>query len=270
MKLNSAKRSYLLLAGILLAAILIAVLTASKPDTVSAKAAPGALEEGLSYLERLAQRDPSEVDSGIQKRENAKREHARTELLEKLCQDEANVWSLFDDCVLMGEALSTGFSIYGYLSEDQVLAGSADTLNSIPKRLNEAVAKHPKVVFLCYGINDLNSGNWPTPDSYARDLVDMVELVREKIPDARVVVSSILPVQGKALNRNAYWAQIPEYNAALETACRKNQIEFADVSQLAADHADLWESDGVHLRSGFYRYWASCLIVPVEVPAYDD
>lgn len=271
MKLNSAKRSYLLLAGILLAAIVVAVLTSSKPEAASAKAPAGALEEGLAYLEQQAGKDPAEVDKGIKDRDDANREKARAALLEKLCQDdEATVWSMFNDYVLLGEALATGFSDYGKLSADRVLANSSDTINSIPKRLNEAAALHPSVVFLCFGNNDLYSGNWPTPSSYAKDMVEMVELAREKIPGARVVVSSILPVQGNAVNRSEYWAQIPEYNAALEKACKKNHIEFADVSQLAAEHAELWDGGGVYLRAGFYRYWASCLIVPVEVPAYEN
>lgn len=270
MKQNGSKRGYLLLAGILLAAILVAVLTASKPDSAAAKAPAGAVEDGLAYLDRLAQKDPAEVDTALKNRDDAKRGRARAELLDQLCQDEANVWSLFDDYVLLGEALGSGFSVYGFLSEDRVLAGSSYTILNVPNRIEEAAAKHPKVVFLCFGINDLNSGNWPTPESYARDMVETVSLIRERIPGATVVVSSILPVQEKALRRCQKWAEIPEYNAALEKACRKNSIEFADASSVAAEHADLWESDGIHLRSAFYRYWASCLIVPVEVPAYEN
>ena len=259
-----------LLAGLVLAAVLIGVLTAPRRDAGAVDVSPEELRAGREYLARQAEKDPAAVDAGLKQRDAEQRARARAELLEKLCQDEAGIWSRFNNYVLMGEALSTGFSVYGYLSEERVLADNNATINSIPKRLTAAAAKRPEVVFLCYGINDLNSGNWPTPDSYAQDLMEMAALVREKIPGARLVVSSILPVQEKAVNRNAYWARIPEYNAALEAACAKNRIEFADVSRLAAEHSDLWESDGIHLRPGFYRYWACCLIACVEEPAYED
>lgn len=270
MKQKRSKRSYLLLAGVLLAAVLIAVLTASKPSDPFSRAPAGAVEEGLAYLDRLAQKDPAAVDAALKSRDDAKRSRARADLLDQLCAEDANVWPLFENYVLMGEALGSGFSVYGFLSEDRVLAGSTYTILNVPGRLEEAAAKHPEVVFLCFGINDLNSGNWPTPESYAQDMVETVSLIRQRIPGAAVVVSSILPVQEKAFRRCRKWAEIPEYNAALEKACRKNGIEFADASAVAADHADLWESDGIHLRSAFYRYWASCLIVPVEVPAYEN
>lgn len=270
MKQTPSKRSYLLLAGILLAAILIAVLTSSKPTAASDRATAAELQAGRSYLEALSRKDPALVDAALKERDEAKRARDRADLLDELCQDEANVWSLFDNYVLMGEALGSGFSVYGFFSEDRVLAGSSYTLRNVATSLDKAAALKPEVVFLCFGLNDLNSGNWPTPDSYARAMVEAVTLVRQRIPGVTVVVSSILPVQEKALRICQKWAEIPAYNEALEKACRKNSIEFANVSRLAAEHQDLWESDGYHLRSGFYRYWACSLIVPVEVPAYES
>ncbi len=270
MKQNASKRGYLLLAGVLLAAVVIALLTSSKPKAASAKAPAGELKAGLSYLEQLAGKDPAAVDSELKARDDAQRERTRAALLEELCQDEANVWTHYDNFVLMGEAMASGFAEYHYLSKDRVLAKSSYSILNVPGLLDEAAALQPEVIFLCFGLNDLNNGNWATPESYAKEMVETVELIRQRIPDAAVVVSSILPVREKALRVCRKWAEIPEYNAALEKACRKNRIEFADASRLAEEHADLWASTGYHLSPAFYRFWASCLIVPVEVPAYEN
>ena len=61
MKQTPSKRSYLLLAGILLAAILIAVLTSSKPKAASDRATAAELQAGRSYLEALSRKDPEYV-----------------------------------------------------------------------------------------------------------------------------------------------------------------------------------------------------------------
>ena len=175
MKQTPSKRSYLLLAGILLAAILIAVLTSSKPKAASDRATAAELQAGRSYLEALSRKDPALVDAALKERDEAKRARDRADLLDELCQDEANVWSLFDNYVLMGEALGSGFSVYGFFSEDRVLAGSSYTLRNVATSLDKAAALKPGQVMVLQNLR-FHAEEEKNDPEFAKALASMAEI----------------------------------------------------------------------------------------------
>ena len=93
-----------------------------------------------------------------------------------------------------------------------------------------------------------------------------VEEMQQKLPDATIVVSSILPASEQAfapgVKSSAKWRNIPEWSAALGAACEEKGILFADCSSLYGKYPNLWDPvDGVHFRKELYPYWAGNLIV---------
>jgi hypothetical protein len=38
--------------------------------------------------------------------------------------------------------------------------------------------------------------------------------------------------------------------------CEKEKIPFINNDGIVQEHGDLYAEDGIHLQSGFYRYWA--------------
>ena len=90
--------------------------------------------------------------------------------------------------------------------------------------------------------------------------METVKTIREKLPNATIVVSSILPAKDPAFQKSAKWRDIPQWSAALEAACKENGILFANCDYLAVSYPNLWDPDGIHFRKEFYPYWASCLV----------
>ena len=99
------------------------------------------------------------------------------------------------------------------------------------------------------------------PNNQMAEYMQVIRDIQERLPNATIVVSSILPARDPAFQRSRKWRNIPEWSAALEQACRENGIIFANCDDLAEDYPNLWDPDGIHFRKEFYPYWASNLVV---------
>ena len=43
--------------------------------------------------------------------------------------------------------------------------------------------------------------------------------------------------------------------------CKENGIVFSNNNQIAEEHGDLYQPDGIHLQPKFYNYWGANLII---------
>lgn len=219
------------------------------------------LEAGLDYLTQMAEKDPGVVDNVLKQRRAEKLAREREELLRKLTDGELDVWSMFEDYVLLGDSRAVGFYYYDFLDKSRVLADGGNTIRNVADHMDEILALNPSSIYLCYGLNDVSIGFWPTKEEYAAEMLEVVRDLQEKLPEALVVISSILPARDPAFERASKWREIPDYSQAVEQMCKENGIVFVNNDQIAADHADLWDPDGIHLQIPFYKYWGSNLMI---------
>ena len=242
---------------ILLALVLIPAL---KKGPTAEPANPEALEAGRAFLEEMDSKDPAKVDEVLKQRRAEKLAKEREALLQKLYNGEVDVWSMFEDYVLLGDSRAVGFYYYDFLDKSRVLADGGNTIRNVADHMDEIIALNPSYIYLCYGLNDVSIGYWTTKEPYAQEMLQVVRGLQEKLPDALVVVSSILPARDPAFQRASKWREIPDYSAAVEAMCKENGIVFVNNDQISAEHADLWGPDGIHLQPAFYNYWGSNLI----------
>ena len=219
------------------------------------------ISAGIAYLESLERKDPAVVQNIRKEIRAAQLEAQRDELLAKLESGETDPFSLFKDYVVMGDSRAVGFWYRDFLDKGRVLADGGHTIRNISEQMDTLVSLNPATIYLCYGLNDISIGYWDTAESYVAEYISLVKQIRERLPDATVVVSSILPAKDPAFERSAKWRNIPEWSKALEAACKENNILFANCDSLAEDHPNLWDPDGIHFREDFYPYWASRLVV---------
>lgn len=216
---------------------------------------------GIEYLEGLEKKDPAAVAQVRKDLYQKKLDAQRDALLEKLNNGTMDPFTMFQDYVLMGDSRAVGFWYRDFLDRSRVLADGGHTIRNIADQMEQLKTLNPSLIFLCYGLNDTSIGYWDTKDAYAAEYVKIVKEIQAMLPDATIVVSSILPAKDPAFERSSKWRNIPEWSAALERACEANGILFANCDQLAVDHPNLWDPDGIHFREEFYPYWASCLVV---------
>ena len=238
------------------AAILVIILGGSQPPEEG-----DAVLEGMAYLEELEQQDPDTVRQARQELYLQRMAEKKEELTRQVKQGEADPFPLFQDYVLMGDSRAIGFYYSEFLEEDRVLASGGHTILAIEGKLPSLEKINPSYVFLCYGLNDVSIGYWDTGEEHAQLYMEKIRMIQELLPEATIVVSSILPTTEAAYSTSSRWKKIPQWNQALKAACEENGILFADCDWVFEDHSKLWASDGQHFRPAVYPYWGGQLII---------
>lgn len=264
------KRKTALAAGVLAAAMLLG--GCSGGDGVD-------IAQGVAYLEALEQQDPDAVDQILRQRRLEQLEREREELLRQVKAGEQDPFPLFQDAVILGDSRAVGFFYYGFVDESRDLTGSGETILDIPKKLDTLQAMNPRYVYLAYGLNDIKIGHWGSLQAHISEYLDRVQEIRERLPEAVIVISSVLPYHDPNARTDATGetspsstsslteadrkrlAQIPEWNRLMADAAREHGVIFVDNSAICTEYEDLWEKDGIHVFKSFYPHWGKNLIV---------
>lgn len=219
------------------------------------------LQAGLNFLTQQEQKDPDVVRKSRQALYERRMEAKKDELLAAVDSGDLDPFTLFQDYAILGDSRAVGFYLWGYLDSDRVLADAGNTIRTIPDKYEALKALQPSYVYLCFGINDCGIGYWTTGEEYAAEFVSTVHELQQILPDATIVVSSIFPAIDPAFEMSTDWYNIPDWNVALEAACKEAGILFTNCDPVYEEHSDLYEIDGVHFLSTMYPYWAGELIV---------
>ena len=219
------------------------------------------VQEGLDYLESLEQKDPAPIDQTRKEIYQRHLEERREELRIQLNDGTIDPFSMFKDYVVMGDSRAVGFWYHDFLDKDRVLADGGHTIRNIPVQMDALVSINPSTIYLCYGLNDSSIGYWGSAEDYVAEYMQIVADIQANLPEATIVVSSILPAKDPAFKRTSRWYDIPDWSAALEQACKENGILFANNDQLAVDYPNYWDPDGIHFRPALYPYWAANLVL---------
>ena len=281
---------YLIAAGgILLAVLLIVILVLALTPSEEERA----IEKGIAYLESLEAKTPTltepttptqpSASAPISTDPGASDPTEPTEpsdpnglsaeqhkLIEQIRNEEVDIWSMFHDYVILGDSRAVGFWYFDFLPEENCLTGGGDTIRNVEMNMDGILALDPKYIFLCYGLNDVSIGYWDNPEEYVAEMMQVIADLNERLPEATVIVSSILPARDPAFELSSKWYNIPDFSAAVGEACREAGVIFIDNDAICEQYADWWQPDGIHVRPEFYPYWAQNLIVGIiEGGAYE-
>lgn len=173
-----------------------------------------------------------------------------------------------NDIIFLGNSITDGGE-WSEMSNDLRIKNrgiSGDNTIGILNRLDEIYQRKPAKVFLLIGINDLKNGL--TPDSISKNIFQIVSILKEKSPDTKLFVQSILPINDdfkQFPNHTAKASLIPVLNEQLKAAAQQYHYTYLDfnVAFTNKDHklrAD-FTNDGLHLLGKGYQHWKS-LIFP--------
>lgn len=219
------------------------------------------VEQGIRFLETQAAKDPGEVSAVLAEIRQKQLEAEREQKIEELLSGEVNVWSQFEDYVILGDSRAVGYWVFDFLDKSRVLADGGETIANVPDRLEGIKELNPSYIYLCYGLNDVSIGYWDTKEEYVEAFAETIALLQKELPNAKLIVSSILPARDPAFNLDSSWRQIPEYSALVGQWCAEHSIAFADNDAISETYANYWQNDGIHVMPEFYPYWAANLII---------
>lgn len=227
---------------IILAAQGISTLGKQKIDTT----------EGLEIIKKAESADITTIENKIAGLEAS----ASADGEDESVADTRSLKEKFDSSVIMGDSIALGFSEYGILNSSSVIAEIGARIGNeemVKEQIEKAKEMNPQMLFLCYGINDIKGSN-DTMEEFLKNYKEIIDYIKEELPDTKIFVNSIFPVEDSLVEEDEELAEIEQYNEKLRAVCDKKQIAFLDNTDLVDDR--YYEEDGIHFVPDFYEKWA--------------
>lgn len=172
-----------------------------------------------------------------------------------------------DDIVFLGNSITDGGE-WSELFNNEKLKNrgiSGDVISGIKERLYQVVDGKPGKIFLLVGINDVSHNL--TAERILSEYEDLVKEIREKTPETRLYIQSIMPIDN---GFNRYKALIgkenvvTEINNGLPEIARKYGATYIDLWPALSDRATgklkkKFTNDGLHLTGAGYAAWVDAI-----------
>lgn len=160
----------------------------------------------------------------------------------------------FKNCVVVGDSLTEGLPLYGYLSSSQVFSKVGASVVSGEDLFTGAAATYPKCAFFAFGMNDMGnySGN---AKNFTAKYEELLKAFKKKSPDTKLYVCSISTPSADAIKGNSSIGNYRKFNKAIRAMCKKLNITYIDISYILKDDPDLYAGDGIHADTDYYPLW---------------
>ena len=218
----------------------------------------GETSEGEKYIQALEAEPTGPIEEAI----FSKR---REEILQQFRDNPDRIWpTLVEyDLVFCGDSRGIGFTTEGYVDYAHNVSNYSRTIYNIPDYYETFKEMQPRMILICYGINDLGLYQWEGKEKYTEDLANFVYKLRELVPGVDVYVNSIPPSLPSEYERGPAWALIPEWNEYIKAYCKEHDIHYVDISDLCNAHPEMYDIDGVHFINSFYPLWGMRIVTTI-------
>lgn len=218
--------------------------------------------EGLEFIQKAETTDITMIENKIASLE------MNTGITDEEKEDSSDIRSIkekFDSSVIMGDSIAMGFSEYGVLNSSSVVAeigASIQNEDVVKAQIKKVKEMNPQMLFLCYGINDIKNDSM-TDKKFVNNYKKIIVYIQKELPNTKIFVNSIFPVQNIAIEEEENYKEIDTYNKKLGELCDDMQIAFLDNTELVSGQD--YEEDGIHFVPGFYEEWAEKIIEVAEL-----
>lgn len=244
-----------------------AVILIAKGNRVEAADAKEHSFQGTSYIEEQEKVPIAPIEEEIRAEEESVLKAAR---MKELLSNPSLIFETIKNTntVLVGESRTSGFTAYGYLDDNHFLGGIGWSIQEIPSLYEKIEALQPSNLIFSFGLNEL--GRYPdtpvyyyAPEIYAADLENYINDIKAKVPNVKIYINCIVPCTDAVYQEFPGYGEIPAWNEYLKNFCEQKGYGFIDISDLCAEHSDMYREDGMHLISEFYPYWGARIVEEV-------
>ena len=200
---------------------------------------------------------------------------ASTDVAEEENEPDEDIPFTFENALFIGDSRTEGLLLNTHLTEATFFAvrglavdnihykefvRSGDDKLTVMEALENGTWDR---IYIMLGVNELG---WQSESKFIEAYREVVLCVRERQPEAEIIVQSILPVTKSKSDRDSIYnnPKIYRYNELLVIMAAEENVTYADLVPAVADeNGDLPEegaSDGVHLTKSYYQKWLDYLI----------
>ncbi len=206
--------------------------------------------EGIKIIETNEKKDVASIETKIERVEAKEREAAYK-------AGEISLKQMYASTVVMGDSITEGFTAYDVLNANSVVSKIGASLTDLDDQCESLKEINPQNVFISYGMNDvINTAG--DKDTFIEEYKALIKKIQKDLPDTKIFINSIFPVQERAIAEKPALANIAAYNEALQKMCDELQIAYVDNTELVKD--EYYDEDGIHFVSAFYPIWADHML----------
>lgn len=221
----------------------------------------------VAKLYEMQNAEPVDLDEAAKKRRKALLEEKGGILIDDMAAEEDKIMALTDvtnaellkrfrNAVIVGDSIPEDAPGYGWLNTEVVHAKIGIRINADSEVINSAIAANPSVMFLVFGVNDIE-----TYVEQANVFVDRYRAAIEKIqgalPDTVIYAHAIFPP--RSLEGKSFYQYLDKYNEGLQALCEETGAYYIDSSFILKREPGYYNNDGVHMIKSFYPLWFTYL-----------
>lgn len=169
--------------------------------------------------------------------------------------------------LMLGDSITEMYDLNEFYGEDKLIVNSGISGNRADAILNDLKARayiyNPSKVFLLIGINDI-LWDEASEDYVYEKTIEIVEHVKEKLPNTKIYIESIYPINSEMNNHfdtvdiDRVKSTVVGVNDKLKTYSKENpDIKYIDLyNELLGDNDELnmtYSDDGLHPNEEGYK-----------------
>ncbi|WP_244834233.1 GDSL-type esterase/lipase family protein [Clostridium sp. BJN0001] len=209
------------------------------------------IDETREYLINLENKDVSEIESKIKKKNNESD-------IEELKKGKIDFKKYYSDTAFLGDSITEFLSEAEILNKSNVFSKKGQTTQMMLDSIDKVSAMKPQNIVMLFGMNDVIA--FSSADDFKESYRKLIDETKEKLPKANIYVQSPLPVMEKAVKTNKRLTNdnIKEFRSVVKEVCDEEDVTFVDITNLVQDQS-YFEQDGIHFKYDFYNIWLKYL-----------
>ena len=164
----------------------------------------------------------------------------------------------FSNAAIVGDSLTMAIAEYKWLSAPPVYAKIGISVSPELKLFDSVEAADPDIIFLCFGMNDIEAFK-ENVGRFIERYTATIQRLQENVPNAIIYINSVFPVSEKTLAKKSYFSNVDLYNQELRKMCDQLGVFFVDSTFLPRENPGFYDADGMHMKSRFYPLWLTYL-----------
>ncbi|MCR8642542.1 GDSL-type esterase/lipase family protein [Paenibacillus sp. N1-5-1-14] len=155
----------------------------------------------------------------------------------------------FRHSIFLGDSILGKLSYLNKLDSTNVIAPSGATLDLALLNIETLVSRAPEHVFILLGSNDIRLSD---KQKFFKRYRELIGSIQNKLPKVRLHILSIPPVAEEALKQEPRYANITDFNQALEQLADEVKVDYVDLSPLFTANKIHHANNGIHFKPDFY------------------